>query len=112
VYGHSRPDRETVRRHHLAMLVKGLFPTPRAALATSKAMSNALVGEVIDRLSQSLDDLRTSESSPIPSFHYGKVWDEHASVCDCLCEFVDQWGETMLGHIWNKVVKHAALAEQ
>jgi hypothetical protein len=57
VYGHARPDRETVRRHHLAMLVNGLFPTPRAALATSTAMSDALVEEVIDRLGQSLEDL-------------------------------------------------------
>ena len=57
VYGHSRPDRETLRRHHLSMLVNCLFPTPRAALATSTAMSDALVDEVIDRLCQSLDDL-------------------------------------------------------
>jgi glutamate-1-semialdehyde 2,1-aminomutase len=62
VYGHSRPDRETVRRHHLAMLVNGLFPTPRAALATSTAMSDALVGEVIDRLCQSLDDLTSDRA--------------------------------------------------
>jgi glutamate-1-semialdehyde 2,1-aminomutase len=63
VYGHSRPDREIVRRHHLSMLVNGLFPTPRAALATSTAMSDALVDEVIDRLCQSLDDLTADLSS-------------------------------------------------
>ena len=63
VYGHSRPDRETVRRHHLSMLVNGLFPTPRAALATSTALSDALVDEVIDRLCQSLDDLTANLTS-------------------------------------------------
>jgi hypothetical protein len=45
------------------MLVNGLFPTPRAALATSTAMSDALVDEVIDRLCQSLDDLTADLAS-------------------------------------------------
>jgi hypothetical protein len=45
------------------MLVNGLFPTPRAALATSTAMSDALIYEVIDRLCQSLDDLTAELTS-------------------------------------------------
>jgi len=65
VFGPSRPDRDTVWRHHLAMLLNGLFPTPRAALATSTAMSEALVDEVIDRLCQSLDDLTAELSSAV-----------------------------------------------
>ena len=46
-----------VKRHHMAMLVSGLFPTPRAALATSTAMSDAVVDEIIDRFGASLDAL-------------------------------------------------------
>jgi glutamate-1-semialdehyde 2,1-aminomutase len=65
VFAASRPDRDTVRRHHLAMLLNGLFPTPRAALATSTAMSDALVDEVIDRLCQSLDDLTAELASAL-----------------------------------------------
>jgi glutamate-1-semialdehyde 2,1-aminomutase len=57
VFAARRPDAAAVRRHHLAMLVNGLFPTPRGALATSTAMSDALVDEVIERFGQSLTDL-------------------------------------------------------
>ena len=57
VFGATRPDLEMVKRHHMAMLVSGLFPTPRAALATSTAMSDAVVDEIIDRFGASLDAL-------------------------------------------------------
>ena len=53
----TRPDTEMVRRHHLAMLNNGLFPTPRTAITTSTAMSDAIIAEITDRLGQSLDDL-------------------------------------------------------
>jgi glutamate-1-semialdehyde 2,1-aminomutase len=57
VYGGTRPDLAMVKRHQLAMLVSGLFPTPRAALATSTAMSDALVDEIIERIGASFDAL-------------------------------------------------------
>ena len=51
----SRPDLAMMKRHHTAMLINGLFPTPKAALATSTAMSDAVVGEIIARFEASLD---------------------------------------------------------
>ena len=57
VFGATRPDLEMVKRHHMAMLVSGLFPTPRAALATSTAMSDPVVEEIIARFGASLDAL-------------------------------------------------------
>jgi len=66
VFGATRADLETVKRHHMAMLVNGLFPTPRAALATSTAMSDATVDDIIARFGQSLADLMAD-----PSFNAG-----------------------------------------
>jgi len=57
VYSATRPDLETVKRHHLAMLLNGLFPTPRAALATSTVMTDAVVDDIIARFGSSLEDL-------------------------------------------------------
>ena len=57
VFGATRPDLETVKRHHLAMLLNGLFPTPRAALATSTVMSDAIVEDIVARFGKSLEDL-------------------------------------------------------
>lgn len=57
VFGGTRPDLAMVKRHQLAMLVAGLFPTPRAALATSTAMSDAVVDEIIERVGASFDAL-------------------------------------------------------
>ena len=57
VFGGTRPDLAMVKRHHMAMLVNGLFPTPRAALATSTVMTEALVDEIIARFASSLQDL-------------------------------------------------------
>ena len=59
----SRLDLAMVKRHHTAMLVNGLFPTPRAALATSTAMSDATVAEIIARFDASLDALL---ADPLP----------------------------------------------
>jgi len=54
VLSSERPDLDMVKRHHMAMLVHGLFPTPRAALATSTVMSDAMVEEIIERFGRSL----------------------------------------------------------
>ena len=54
VLSSERPDLEMVKRHHMAMLVHGLFPTPRAALATSTVMDDSLVDEIIERFGRSL----------------------------------------------------------
>ena len=53
----ERPDLAMVKQHHMAMLVNGLFPTPRAALATSTVMTDALVDDIIARFGRSLTDL-------------------------------------------------------
>ncbi len=63
VFGATRTDLAMVKRHQLAMLVNGLFPTPRAALATSTAMSDSLVDEIIDRFAASLATLLADPSA-------------------------------------------------
>ena len=58
VFAASRPDLDILRRHHIAMLLAGLFPTPKAALATSTVMTDITVDDIIDRFGQSLTALQ------------------------------------------------------
>lgn len=57
VLGGTRADSAWVKRHHMAMLVSGLFPTPKAALAISTVMDDAVIDDIIARFGASLEAL-------------------------------------------------------
>jgi len=61
VFGTPRPDLDMTKQLHLAMMLNGLFPTPRGSLATSTAMSDTLVDEIIDRFGAALDQLQADQ---------------------------------------------------
>ncbi len=65
VFGATRPDLAMVKQHHLAMLLNGLFPTPRAALATSTVMTDAMVDDIIARFGRSLADLLAAPGAQV-----------------------------------------------
>ncbi|MBN8871751.1 MAG: aminotransferase class III-fold pyridoxal phosphate-dependent enzyme [Rhodospirillales bacterium] len=49
-----RPDAALLTRLHFASLVNGLFPTPKAAFATSTVMTPALVEDIVERFGRAL----------------------------------------------------------
>lgn len=50
----ARPDAAFIQQLHLAMLVEGLFPLPRAAVATATVMTAPLMAEVVQRFGRAL----------------------------------------------------------
>ena len=47
-------DAALLTRLHFASLVNGLFPTPKAAFATSTVMTPALVEDIVERFGRAL----------------------------------------------------------